>query len=138
MDSSPNNSYFDDPGSIWCYLPLGPEAPQRLEMDPEFYDYSTAPWWPAFDADDTVHASYAYIDALGTNQHVVTFTKCVTREGKMAGVAATDVLVSRLQRIRPTPAAPAAKHVHRRPERRRYRHQHGQPRRWNPLPIPSG
>ncbi|MFE4082409.1 hypothetical protein [Paenarthrobacter sp. YIM B13468] len=29
--------------------------------------------------DDTVHASYAYIDALGTNQHVVTFTKRVTR-----------------------------------------------------------
>lgn len=90
-------AYFGEPGSIWCYFPSGPESPQRFEMDPEFYDYSTAPWWPASDADDTVHASYAYIDALGTNQHVITFTKRVTRVGKMAGVAAVDVLVSRLQ-----------------------------------------
>jgi hypothetical protein len=92
-------SYFGEPGSIWCYLPAGPESPQRFEfeMGPEFYDYSTTPWWPAPDADDKVHASYAYIDALGTNQHVVTFTKRVTRVGKMAGVAAVDVLVSRLQ-----------------------------------------
>ena len=90
-------SFFGHLGSIYCYLPSGPESPQRYEMDPEFYDYSTAPWWPAYDADDTVHASYAYIDALGTNQHVITFSKRVTREGKMAGVAATDILVSRLQ-----------------------------------------
>ena len=92
-------SYFGEPGSIWCYLPSGPDSPQRFEfeMGPEFYDYSTTPWWPAPDTDDKVHASYAYIDALGTNQHVVTFTKRVTRAGKMAGVAAVDVLVSRLQ-----------------------------------------
>lgn len=92
-----DKAYFGEPGSIWCYFPSGPESPERFEMDPEFYDYSTAPWWPASDADDTVHASYAYIDALGTNQHVITFTKRVTRLGKMAGVAAVDVLVSRLQ-----------------------------------------
>jgi len=92
-----DQAYFGEPGSIWCYLPSGPESPQRFEMDPQFYDYSTAPWWPASDADDTVHASYAYIDALGTNQHVITFTKRVNRAGKMAGVAAGDVLVSRLQ-----------------------------------------
>jgi DNA-binding FadR family transcriptional regulator len=92
-------SYFGEPGSIWCYLPSGPESPQRFEyeMGPEFYDYLTTPWWPAPDADDKVHATYAYIDALGTNQHVVTFTKRVTRAGKMAGVAAVDVLVSQLQ-----------------------------------------
>ena len=92
-------SYFGKPGSIWCYLPSGPESPQRFEfeMGPEFYDYSTAPWWPAHDDDDGIHASNAYIDALGTNEHVVTFTKRVMRVGKMAGVAAVDVLVSRLQ-----------------------------------------
>jgi hypothetical protein len=90
-------TYFGEPGSIWCYLPSGAESPQRFEMDPEFYDYSTAPWWPASDAGDTVHASYAYIDALGTNQHVITFTKRVTRADRMAGVAAVDILVSRLQ-----------------------------------------
>ncbi|MFJ4210846.1 GntR family transcriptional regulator [Paenarthrobacter sp. NPDC089675] len=92
-------SYFGAPGSIWCYLPSGAESPQRFEfeMGPEFYDYSTAPWWPAPDADAEVHTSYAYIDALGTNEHVITFTKRVTRAGKMAGLAAADILISRLQ-----------------------------------------
>lgn len=66
-------------------------------MGPEFYDYLTTPWWPVSDADDKVHAGYAYIDALGTNQHVVTFIKRVTRAGRMAGGAAADILVSRLQ-----------------------------------------
>jgi hypothetical protein len=68
-----------------------------VEVDLEFYGYSTAPWWPAHDADDEVHASYAYVDALSANEYVVSFTKRVTRDGRMAGVAAVDVLVSRLQ-----------------------------------------
>ncbi|BCW48040.1 hypothetical protein StoSoilB13_03820 [Arthrobacter sp. StoSoilB13] len=69
-----DSSYFGEPGSIWCYLPSGPESAQRYEyeMGPEFYDYLTTPWWPAPDPDDKVHATYAYIDALGANQHVVT------------------------------------------------------------------
>ncbi len=92
-------SFFGKPGSIWCYLPSGPESPQRFEFEvgPEFYDYSTTPWWPTHEADDTIHTTYAYIDALGTNEHVVTFAKRVARAGRMAGVAAVDVLVSRLQ-----------------------------------------
>ncbi|WP_211881595.1 FCD domain-containing protein [Pseudarthrobacter albicanus] len=90
-------SFFGELGAIWCYIPSGPESPQRWEVDLEFYDYSTAQWWPASDADDKIQASYAYVDALGSNEHVVTFTKRVTREGRMAGIAAADVLVSRLQ-----------------------------------------
>jgi DNA-binding FadR family transcriptional regulator len=90
-------SFFGEPGVIWCNIPSGQGSAQRVEVDLEFYGYSTAPWWPAHDADDEVHASYAYVDALGANEYVVTFTKRVTRDGRMAGVAAVDVLVSRLQ-----------------------------------------
>lgn len=90
-------SFFGELGLFWCYIPSGPESAQRVEVDLEFYGYTTAPWWPAHDADDEVHASYAYVDALGSNEHVVSFTKRVMRDGRMAGVAAVDVLVSRLQ-----------------------------------------
>ncbi|MGY2747357.1 GntR family transcriptional regulator [Arthrobacter sp. UYCu723] len=90
-------SFFGEMGFIWCYIPSGPESPQRMELDLEFYDYTTAPWWPGNDADDKVHASYAYVDALGSNEHLVTFTKRVMRDGRMVGVAAVDILVRGLQ-----------------------------------------
>lgn len=89
-------TFFGEPGIIWCHTPSGPETPQRLEMDPDFYDFSTAPWWPAHNTDDNVHASYAYIDALGSNEHLVTFSKKIIRNGRMAGVAAVDILVKQL------------------------------------------
>lgn len=91
-------SFFGELGIIWCYAPSGPDSLQRGELDPEFYDYSTAPWWPAQDADDRIHASHAYLDALGpTNEHLITFTKRVRRDGSMAGFAVVDVLVKHLQ-----------------------------------------
>lgn len=90
-------SFFGEPGLIWCTTPAGPGSARRVEADLEFYGYSTAPWWPGHDADDEVHATYAYVDALGANEHLVSFTKRVTRDGRMAGVAAVGVLVSSLQ-----------------------------------------
>ncbi|MDQ6739955.1 MAG: FCD domain-containing protein, partial [Actinomycetota bacterium] len=90
-------SFFGEMGFIWCYLPSDPESPQRMELDLEFYDYSTAPWWPGKDTDEKVHASYAYVDAFGANEYLVTFTKPVIREGRMVGVAAVDILVRGLQ-----------------------------------------
>lgn len=90
-------SFFGEPGLIWCTIPAGPGSARRVESDLEFYGYSTAPWWPGQDADDEVHATYAYVDALGANEHLVSFTKRVTKDGRMAGVAAVGVLVSSLQ-----------------------------------------
>ena len=90
-------SYFGEMGFIWCYIPSDPKSPQRMELDLEFYDYLTAPWWPKEGSDDTVHASHAYVDAFGANEYLVTFTKRVTREGRMAGVAGVDILVTGLQ-----------------------------------------
>ncbi|XAS74407.1 GntR family transcriptional regulator [Micrococcaceae bacterium Sec5.1] len=90
-------SFFGEPGLIWCTIPSGPGSARRVEADMDFYGYSTAPWWPAHEADDEVHATYAYVDAFGANEHLVSFTKRVTRDGRMAGVAAVGVLVSSLQ-----------------------------------------
>ncbi|MGO4859742.1 GntR family transcriptional regulator [Arthrobacter sp. 2MCAF14] len=102
-------SFFGESGLIWCTIPSGPGSARRVEADMEFYGYSTAPWWPAHDADDKVHATYAYVDAFGANEHLVSFSKRVTRDGRMAGVAAVGVLVSSLQTgfepfLRPLPS----------------------------------
>ena len=90
-------AFFGEMGFIWCYLPSDPESPQRMELDLDFYDYSTAPWWPGKDADNKAHASYSYVDAFGANEYLVTFTKPIMRDGRMAGVAAVDILVKGLQ-----------------------------------------
>jgi len=90
-------SFFGESGLIWCTIPSGPGSARRVEADMEFYGYSTAPWWPAHDTDDKIHATYAYVDAFGANEHLVSFSKRVTRDGRMAGVAAVGVLVSSLQ-----------------------------------------
>lgn len=90
-------SFFGETGMIWCYTPSGPESAQRMEMDAEFYDFSTAPWWPAPDTRDTVRVSRAFVSATSSNEHLVLFVKRVLRDGRMAGVAGASVLVSRLQ-----------------------------------------
>jgi hypothetical protein len=90
-------SFFGEMGLIWCYTPSGPESAQRMEMDPEFYDFSTASWWPAPEAGDTIQAGRAFVSATSSNEHLVLFVKRVLRDGRMAGVAAASVLVSRLQ-----------------------------------------
>ena len=90
-------SFFGDMGFIWYYITSDPQTPQRMELDLEFYDYSTAPWWPGNDADEKIHASHAYVDAFGANEYLVTFSKRVMSNDRMAGVAAVDILVRGLQ-----------------------------------------
>ncbi|MDR6637041.1 GntR family transcriptional regulator [Paenarthrobacter nitroguajacolicus] len=99
------------PMAEWCYMPDGVEEPRHLDPDIEFYDLSTAPWWPADDADDTVRMSYAYIDASGTDENVITFSKPVLSHGTRVGVIGLDVLLRQIQegfepflRYLPTPA----------------------------------
>ncbi|WP_369046664.1 GntR family transcriptional regulator [Sinomonas sp. P10A9] len=92
-----DSRFFGESGFVWAYVPPGRSTPQRLEMDLEYYDYATAPWWPREGATEPVQASYAYVDANGSNAYIVTFSKCVMREGRMIGAAVADVLVSQLQ-----------------------------------------
>ena len=97
MGFAADPSFFGEMGFLWCYITSDPESPQRMDLDLKFYDYSTAPWWPGNDADDEAHASYAYVDAFGANEYVVTFSKRIMKKGRMAGVAAVDILVRGLQ-----------------------------------------
>jgi DNA-binding FadR family transcriptional regulator len=85
------------PMAEWCYMPDGTEEPQRLDPDIEFYDLSTAPWWPPDEADETVRTSCAYIDASGTDENVVTFSKPVLKDGTRVGVIGLDMLLRQIQ-----------------------------------------
>ncbi len=90
-------SFFGEPVMAWSYIPPGSQMPRRLDMDLQFYDYASAPWWPANEAEDKVHASYAYVDANGSNAYIITFSKKVLRGSRMIGAAESDVLISQLQ-----------------------------------------
>ena len=94
-----DQSFFGETGLIWCYFPVDRRSPQRFQMmmDSVVYDFSTAPFWPRQDAPAEVSASCAYVDTLGSNEYLITFTKPVIRGGRMAGIAAVDILISRLQ-----------------------------------------
>ncbi|NUP74397.1 MAG: GntR family transcriptional regulator [Sinomonas sp.] len=83
--------------SEWCYMPDGAEEPRRLDPDIEFYDLSTAPWWPADNADERVRMSCVYIDASGTDENIVTFSKPVLRDGTRVGVIGLDILLRQIQ-----------------------------------------
>lgn len=88
--------YFGAPALLWSYRPSD-SVIERLIVDPEFYGYTTAPWWPAAHGDDSLHATPAYVDASGTNEYIVTFSKRVDIDGTMIGAVATDLLVSQIQ-----------------------------------------
>ena len=91
-------SSFGESWIAWCYTPAGPESPQRLYIDMDLYDVVTAPWRPDDTADDTtIHASHAYVDASGTNENIITFSKRVTIAGEYVGAVAADIRVSQLQ-----------------------------------------
>ena len=85
------------PSAEWCYTPENADEPRRLDPDIEFYDLSTAPWWPPEGADESVRTSYAYIDASATDENVITFSKPVLRDGTRIGVIGVDVLLRQIQ-----------------------------------------
>lgn len=89
---------FSSPASAeWCYTPEGADLPRRLDPDIEFYDLTTAPWWPTDDAEESVRTSYAYVDVSGTDENLVTFSKQIVRDGIRVGVAAVDLLLKQIQ-----------------------------------------
>ncbi|WP_077488421.1 hypothetical protein, partial [Sinomonas mesophila] len=90
-------AYFGEAETIWSYVPPGRTAPQRLDMDLEFYDFASTPWWPREGTEHAVQSSYAYVDANGSNAYIISFSKRVMRDGQVAGAATADVLISHLQ-----------------------------------------
>jgi DNA-binding FadR family transcriptional regulator len=93
-----DQSYFGESWIAWCYTPAGPESPQRLYIDMDLYDFATAPWRPDDPGDDSpIHTSHAYVDASGTNENIITFSKRVIIAGNYVGALGADVRVSQLQ-----------------------------------------
>lgn len=73
--------------------------PLIVSLDPtsvDFYDYTRAPWFVGA-RDHGVNITGPYVDATGTNEHIVTFTRAVVDEGRFIGVAGADVLVGTFQ-----------------------------------------
>ncbi len=87
----------------WWYRPRRGGAIERLEvsLDPtsvDFYDYTNTPWFIGA-RDRTDYVTGPYVDAAGTNEHIVTFAHAVSRHGRFLGVAGADVLVGTLQSV---------------------------------------
>jgi len=86
----------------WQYLP-GRENPTALYVDlnPDslgFYDYATAEWFSVPRSTGRRHIVGPYVDALGTDRYLLTFTAPVLADGIFLGVVGADVPVSRFER----------------------------------------
>ena len=93
-----DQDFYGEGWIAWCYAPNGPESPQRLYIDMDLYEVNTVPWLPGEDDEGGGnHASHAYVDASGTNEIVMTFSRRITVGGKYVGVVGADVSISQLQ-----------------------------------------
>jgi DNA-binding FadR family transcriptional regulator len=88
---------FGHAGVAWCHAPTGPQSLQRLVIDWDLYDIGTVAWRPEHYGDGAVHISHAYLDANGSNENVVTFSKAVFVDDEVIGIVAVDVLVRGIQ-----------------------------------------
>jgi DNA-binding FadR family transcriptional regulator len=91
------DTLFGPAGAAWCHAPTGPQSLQRLVIDWDLYEGGTATWRPDDYGDGAVHISHAYLDANGSNENIVTFSKAVFLEEEMIGIVAADVLVRGIQ-----------------------------------------
>jgi hypothetical protein len=66
-------------------------------IDWDLYEGGTATWRPEDYGDGAVHISHAYLDANGSNENIVTFSKAVFVDQVMVGIVAADVLVRGIQ-----------------------------------------
>ncbi|WP_427019172.1 GntR family transcriptional regulator (plasmid) [Pseudarthrobacter sp. P1] len=88
---------FGPAGAAWCHAPSGPQSLQRLVIDWDLYEGGTATWRPEDYGDGAVHISHAYLDANGSNENIITFSKAVFVGEEMVGIVAADVLVRGIQ-----------------------------------------
>ena len=90
----------------WRRAGAGPPAFLAAELDParpDFYDYVRAEWFTTpRDAGERWIAG-PFVDHSGTNEHILTLTSPVVRDGRFLGVAGADIAVGAIEPI----AAPA-------------------------------
>ncbi|MET0864131.1 MAG: cache domain-containing protein [Nakamurella sp.] len=87
----------------WWQFPAGRDHPSALQVDlnPEslgFYDYGSAEWFSVPRRTGRRHIVGPYVDALGTDRYLLTFTVPVLADGVFLGVVGADVPVSRFER----------------------------------------
>jgi hypothetical protein len=85
----------------WWTRPSGSPEALRVNLDPaapDFFDYPTADWYATPMATARAHISGPYVDYACTNQYALTVALPIASRGRLIGVAASDVLVSSLER----------------------------------------
>ena len=82
----------------WQFVPGREEpAPLRVDLDPDslgFYDCDSADWFSVPRTSGRRHVVGPYIDAHGTDRHLLTFTMPISPAGSFLGVVGADVPVS--------------------------------------------
>jgi hypothetical protein len=67
--------------------------------DPDFYDYERAEWYTTPRNTGERWIAGPFVDHSGTNEHILTLTLPVARDGAFLGVAGADIAVGGIERI---------------------------------------
>ncbi|MDP9028180.1 MAG: cache domain-containing protein, partial [Actinomycetota bacterium] len=95
----------------WYWKSPG-RPPTRLRAnldpnDPDFYDYTLAPWYRRpFDTDEPAITG-PYVDFICSNEYVFTLAVPISARGRYVGIAGADVRAAHIERLL-TPALSAA------------------------------
>lgn len=84
----------------WWTTPAGSPERLRVNLDPaapDFFDYTTAPWYTTADRLGSAQATGPYVDYFCTGEYTITLSVPVRLGGRFLGVAAADVLASNLE-----------------------------------------
>ncbi|WP_259314127.1 FCD domain-containing protein [Capillimicrobium parvum] len=86
----------------WRRAGSGPPVFLNAELDPgrpEFYDYEAAEWFTTPRDTGTRWIAGPFVDHSGTNEHILTLTMPVVRDGRFLGVAGADIAVGSIEPI---------------------------------------
>jgi hypothetical protein len=94
----------DAPRWLEWWRAAPPGAPVFLDAsldpaDPDFYDYEQAEWFTTPRDTGERWIAGPFLDHSGTNEHILTLTLPVVRDGAFLGVAGADIAVGRIEAI---------------------------------------
>ena len=77
-------------------------VPRRVSLDPadpDFYDYERAEWFTTPRDTGERWIAGPFVDHSGTNEHILTLTLPVVRDGAFLGVAGADIAVGGIEAV---------------------------------------
>jgi hypothetical protein len=94
----------DAPRWLEWWRSAPPGAPVFLNAsldpaDPDYYDYERAEWYTTPRDTGDRWVAGPFVDHSGTNEHILTLTLPVTRDGRFLGVAGADIAVGGIEAI---------------------------------------